>query len=450
MGARAELLRLRDTADPIAHSPVELAGLRLQAVRELFAERRAQVSLLDRLARENGISEIASLADAVPLLFSHTTYKSYPHAFLKNKQWGRLQQWLAMVSVHSPKDVNIDGVDDVDAWIERLWQAGHLVATTSATSGKVSLLPRDAEDHEFSRAFATRMPGWPKPIKPDNSRHYFSFGPKSGSYVAMFMGQFIADAFARPDSRHYLSNERLRVAEVSRMAELRTRIAEGIAAPSEIATLETRSAAQAAATAARLDEMLETILAVRHEPMYIVGLWGQLWSLMQRAREKGIAPGQFNSETLVSTGGGMKGAKLPADYQEQILDFLGPVRTMQAYGMSELSWFQPRCPANRYHQVPWIVPMLLNEDGSKLIDVRADSAKGGIVKGRFGCIDVSLSARWGGLISGDQVEIDLSPQCACGYPGPTILPTITRYSDIGDDRISCAGTIDAYVSGALN
>lgn len=445
MNARTELLSLRDAADPFARSPAELAALRLEAVRELFAERRAQISLLDRLARDNNVSEIGRLSDAVPVLFSHTTYKSYPHAFLKNKQWGRLQQWLAMVSVRSPKGVDIEGVQDVDDWIDRLWQAGHRVATTSATSGKVSLLPRNADDHAFSREFARRMPGWPDPIKPDNSRHFFMFGPNGGSYVAAFMGQIIADAFARSDSRHYLSNARLKVAEVSRMAELRTRIADGTATPSEVAAMKARSAEQSAASAARLDEMLEIILSVRHEPMYIVALWGQLWSLMQRARERGIAAGQFSPETLISTGGGTKGAALPPDYQEQILDFLGPVRTLQAYGMSEMSWFQPRCPANRYHQIPWVVPLLLDETGTQLIE-----ADGGIAKGRFAFIDVSLGDRWGGLISGDQVEIDFSPVCPCGRHGPTILPTITRYSDLGDDRITCAGTIDAYVKGAVN
>ena len=444
MPARDELLSFRDSADPFGYSSADLAGLRLEAVRELFADRLGQVSLLGRLARERGIQEIGKLADAVPVLFSHTTYKSYPHAFLKNKQWARLQQWLGMISVRSPA-VDLDGIEDVDDWIQRLWRAGHLVATTSATSGKVSLLPRDAEDHVFSREFVRRLPGWPDPIKPDNSRHFFMFGPKDGSYAAAFMSGMIADAFALPDSRHYLSNDRLRVAEVSRMAELRTRIADGSASPSETAALKAQIASQSFATAARLDEMLDIIISVRDQPMYIVGLWGQLWTLMQRARERGIPNGQFHPETVVSTGGGTKGASLPADYQEQIFAFLGPVRSLQAYGMSEMSWYQPRCPANRFHQVPWIVPLILDDAGERLID-----GESGIIKGRFGFIDVSLGDRWGGLISGDQVEMDLSHTCPCGRPGPTILPTITRYSDLGDDRIGCAGTIDAYVKGALD
>jgi hypothetical protein len=165
---------------------------------------------------------------------------------------------------------------------------------------------------------------------------------------------------------------------------------------------------------------------------------------MLRARERGIPNGQFHPETMVSTGGGTKGGSYPPDFQEQILAFLGSVRTMQSYGMSEMAWFPPRCPANRFHEVPWVIPMLLDRTGENLIQ-----HKHGVVEGRYGFVDLSLEGRWGGLISGDKVQIDYSPVCECGHPGPTILPTISRYSDVGDDRIGCAGTIDSYIRGAL-
>ncbi|MFA5496448.1 MAG: hypothetical protein WC247_16905, partial [Porticoccaceae bacterium] len=58
--------------------------------------------------------------------------------------------------------------------------------------------------------------------------------------------------------------------------------------------------------------------------------------------------------------------------------------------------------------------------------------------------------RWGGLITGDKVTADFSPTCGCGRPGPVILDTIARYVQPGeDDKISCAGTIDAYIRGRV-
>ena len=51
------------------------------------------------------------------------------------------------------------------------------------------------------------------------------------------------------------------------------------------------------------------------------------------------------------------------------------------------------------------------------------------------------------MISGDRVSFRLEP-CDCGQRGPTIRDDVVRYSDLeGDDKIGCAGTVDAYVRG---
>jgi hypothetical protein len=74
------------------------------------------------------------------------------------------------------------------------------------------------------------------------------------------------------------------------------------------------------------------------------------------------------------------------------------------------------------------------------------------VEGRYGFLDLLYEGRWGGLISGDRIEVDFSERCPCGRYGATILDTIVRYTQLagGDDHIGCAGTIDAYVRGAMN
>lgn len=443
MKAREQLLALGKAEDPFCTPASELAELRLEAAREIFAERRHQVPLLSRLASENNVGEIAGLSDIVPLLFSHSSYKSYPAAFMKKGQWDRLLQWLAMVQTQSPVGLSTDGIKDMDDWIARLWEGGHLVNTTSATSGKVSILPRNAHDHEITRDYVRAVPGWPNPIAADNSRHFFMFAPRRGTHSSSIMGAMIAERYGRPDSCHYLIED-MRVTDISAAAEFRSRIADGTATPNEIAEMEQRAAAKSAQTARKLDKMIDLIISLRHEPMYILGMWGQMWMVYQRARERGIKGGDFHPETIISVGGGTKGMVYPDDFQEQILAFLGSVRTMQAYGMSEMSWYPPRCSANRFHEVPWIMPLLLDTTGENLIERRE-----GVVEGRYACLDLSFDARWGGLISGDKVQIDYASVCECGHPGPTILPTITRYSDIGDDRIGCSGTIDGYVRGAL-
>jgi hypothetical protein len=440
--ARDELLALQHRDDPFDQDPGDLAELRLEAVRDYFAERVEQVPLLKRLASEQAITEIRNEADIVPLLFSHTTYKSYPHSFLKNQQWDRLQQWMRMVSTR-PVNVDTSGIVDVDDWIGRLWQSGMKVATTSATSGKVSFLPRSDFDHAITDQYVLKSAPWLYGLKPDNSLHFYVLSFKGGSHMAAYTAPMFAKYFGRPDSTHYLYDTPLKVADLSAAGELRTRIAEGTATPSEISAAEAENTARSTDARARLSKMAREIIARRKEPMYVLALWGQLWMLVEQARADGIAEGEFHPSTVITGGGGVKGIPMPPDYQHQILGFFGDVHNRQSYGMSEMSWIMPSCEAKRYHQIPWIIPLLLDKSGESLVEQRD-----GVVEGRFGFIDVSFDARWGGLISGDKVQIDYR-RCPCGRPGPTFLPSISRYSDVGDDRIGCAGTIDSYVRGAL-
>jgi hypothetical protein len=63
--------------------------------------------------------------------------------------------------------------------------------------------------------------------------------------------------------------------------------------------------------------------------------------------------------------------------------------------------------------------------------------------------DVSIDGRWGGIISGDRVVVDYDPSLT-GRAVPAVTE-IARYSDLegGDDKLTCAGTIDSFVRGAV-
>ena len=135
----------------------------------------------------------------------------------------------------------------------------------------------------------------------------------------------------------------------------------------------------------------------------------------------------------------------PTDYQQQFAAFYGDIRRVRSYGMTELQGSCPACEHGNFHVPPWVIPLLLDEPGETLLN-----ADEGVVEGRFAFLDVSLEGRWGGLISGDRVSVDFSP-CACGRPGPAVLPDIQRYGDLGgDDKINCAATLDSYVRGMIH
>jgi len=92
------------------------------------------------------------------------------------------------------------------------------------------------------------------------------------------------------------------------------------------------------------------------------------------------------------------------------------------------------------------VPVLLDKSGDNLAEGALDYSAGER-EGRAAFFDLSLDGRWGGVITGDRISLDYGT-CACGNHGPSIRDNIARYADLeGDDKIGCAGTVDAYVRG---
>jgi hypothetical protein len=62
-------------------------------------------------------------------------------------------------------------------------------------------------------------------------------------------------------------------------------------------------------------------------------------------------------------------------------------------------------------------------------------------------VSILAETYWGGFISGDQVTMHWDEDCACGWKGPRIAPHfVTRFAEMegGDDKITCAGSAQAY------
>lgn len=247
MSTRSELVDGAVHEDVFDRPWPDIEARQLEAARELFVERRDQIPVLRRRADDSGVTEIRTLDDLVPLLFAHTAYKSYPPSFVAQGRWDRLLQWMQTLSVAKVTDVDVEGVTDVDDWMERLRAAGHMVLATSGSGGKVSFLNHTREDAEKKRRHYRRMSGWPF-VKADNSRVVFLTSPSRGPNSAIEAAQNSAAVWARPGEAHFLTDEPLRLAEISASAALNQRMAEGTATPAEI------EAAQAEAARGRADE----------------------------------------------------------------------------------------------------------------------------------------------------------------------------------------------------
>ena len=292
----------------------DIEPLQLRAAQELFDERVRQIPLLARRAEEAGIARIDTLQDLVPLLFAHTVYKSYPPSFVEKGQWGRMLQWLQTLSVADVSGVDVDGVKDIDDWIARLWDAGHLVLATSGSSGKCSFLNHTRGDSALKQRHFRHAVGWPF-VRANADRTVFWLGPLHGPNSACEAARFNAENFGRPGGTHALSDQPLRISEVSRMAALRKKMADGSASPGEIAGFEQEAARKAVEGRAAMLKLADAILDHRREPMLVAGMWAQYMMLIARARERGIGDGEFHPDTVVNAGGGRQGHRPAARLQ---------------------------------------------------------------------------------------------------------------------------------------
>jgi hypothetical protein len=223
------------------------------------------------------------------------------------------------------------------------------------------------------------------------------------------------------------------------------RLADGLATPTEIAEMERKGRDKAERAQRDFATFVDELLTHHREPLALSGLWSQFMQMIERARELGIPDNDWHPRSRISVGGGVKAAALPSDYKDRYERFFGNVVKPGVYSMTEVSQLMPRCGSRRYHIPPALIPLLLDRTGENLLQ-----STDGVVEGRFAFLDLLFEGRWGGVITGDKVEMDFSPRCPCGRPGPTILDSIARFSQLGEeDHIGCAGTIDSYVRGVM-
>lgn len=346
------------------------------------------------------ISRPASYQDLLPLLFAHQTYKSYPDSFVAEGRWDRMNLWLQTLSTREVQ-VDVDDVADTDGWIERLREHGHHVAVSSGTSGKTSFLNRTAWNRRMLTQNTVTAMALTLGIDTTNDRPVFLLGPQHGAHDFVEVMRGIGDRFGRPGDMHWLALPPLSEAENRRQGQLRTRVAEGSATPSEIAALTEAAAERRQQSRAAMVSIVEQIAAHQGEPSIIAGFWLPHFMLMEQARTFGMTDGALHPATGILVGGGAKGADLPPDYHEQVERFYGlqPSRYFRVYGMMEMSTPFFCCSSERYHCPPWIRMLILDRAGEQLLAPTGDH----IVEGRLAFFGAAIEGRWGGIVSGDKV-----------------------------------------------
>ena len=423
----------------------EVRARQVAAINERFHEQADRIRIVRQRADEAGIAEIRSLADVVPLLLPHTAYKSYPESFLFDEKWDKLTRWLNTVSAHPTGNTDLAGISGIDEWIDRLQAAGHYVSCSSGTTGKSAMLISSEADIAHGQQDLVNAVLWGADVQANASRRFFSTAPVAKVPKNTMLGLGLFEAFARKDVAPFVSPApAMTVGSITAALVMRRKIADGTATPGEIAAFDAEGAARAKGMADAVDAVAEAIIAARDDELFLMGMWAGHYNVAKAVRDRGYSAKDFNPANALFCSGGLKRAQVPDDYRQFVYETfnVAPERTFLSYGMQEIQSNMPQCPNGRYHVPAWLVCLPLNENGDVLLD-----ADRGEITARAAFFDLSIDGRWGGVISGDCIRIDNRP-CACGNRSPSIADTITRYADFkGDDKIGCAGTVDAYIRG---
>jgi hypothetical protein len=424
----------------------DVLPLQLEAATERLQSRSQSVRLLANRAQEAGLTEIRDPSDLIPLLFAHTSYKSYAETWLTEGRWDRMSKWVETVSSYPAAGVDLDGIRDIDDWIQRMQKVGHYLSCSSGTTGKPSIMSCSHDDMEISGRMNVATLSWATGVKAEGDRMSLALMPQTNVARNLHIRNAFVEAFAKDHPPFQFGNEPITIGQTTQMITLRRRIADGSARPAEIADFEALSATRQAAIDAGLKEAVDVLVENRGLKFILNGMWAMLHQIATAVRERGYSGKDFNPDNLLVVAGGLKGAVLPPDYKEFVLGTFNvdPRRLYHFYSMQEINSPLPLCSAKRYHIPPWVMLLPLDREGDKL-----EPLSEGQVEGRAAFFDITLDGRWGGVISGDHIHADFG-RCACGRQGPTVGMEITRYSDmIGGDKISCSGTIDAYIRGAV-
>jgi hypothetical protein len=431
---------------------VRLERLIHDAVKIRVEEQIQRIPMVGKLAGNQGITGVEDVEAIVPLLFEHTMYKSYPISFLGNRQFDKLTTWMDKLTSVDLSKVNAKGLESIDDWLDMLAQTTELdPVLTSGSTGTMSFIPKSKRDIEtgFRSNKVSDLQTWGKPPS-EAALHglYHIIFPQyaSGRQMSMRAGHYLKMVMCdgREDLFHPMYPERGSADLMWLGAQLRAAAAKGDASrvevpPSLLARRAELEAQQAGAAGKQIKFIEDLAEQLRGERVYCMFPSAPLWQVAARGLERGTKC-SFDPSSAIATAGGAKGVKLPDNWIEQICEFFGLSYLPRYYGMTEFTGLCKMCSAGRYHLQPWIVPFILDPDTSKL------HPRKGVQKGRAAFFDVALSGQWGGIITGDELEVDFTGLCECGQTSLHISADVQRFGAArgGDDKITCAAAPQAH------
>jgi hypothetical protein len=418
-----------------------------------FADHRENVEMVLKLADRLDIAAVDDFDDVVPLLFSHTAFKSYPAALLDKKRFDLMTQWLDKLTTHDLSGVDTDGCDNIDGWIDRLDEQTPLqVITSSGTTGTLSIIPKTkasaTQAMELWRMFLFQNFG-KQPTEDELRPVVDVIWPNyaSGKLGHLRIAAMIKHSFTGGDETrfHALYSDAIDTDLMFLASKMRAAASRGeldrLEIDPKLAARKDEFIAMQERRPREMAEFFERLTTeLRGRRVFMTSAYNLMYDVAAAGVERGVSA-VFAPNSAILTGGGTKGFVLPDNYMEVIKEFLGVEHIQEGYGFSEQNALHWACDEGRYHVQPWIIPFVLDPDTSEPLP------REGAQTGRAAVYDVLNQDHWGGVISGDEVTVDWSTPCPCGRTSVSFEHDIIRYSEkegVEDDRITCAATHEVH------
>jgi hypothetical protein len=426
-------------------SGIELQELQLKWMKERFNAMKDRIPALNKLAVNQDVDTLNTFEDAAKCLFTHKVYKSYPLNLIEKNKFDALTQWIDKLTTHDLSDVNTKGIKSIDKWLDRIEEQGMFIFHTTGTTGKLSFLPRSiTEKPVWIEAFYKYLEALTNDsnIK-DTKMPVFFPAYRTGRHVGARVLEYFGPELAGSDEEyHSLFDYPMSADFMSLAGRLRAAQARGDLSKMDMIKAVVKSKGELIKMKKKMPQMtkeffLKMVSDYKDRRVFVMATTTDLLKVAIQGMNDNISQ-VFDSNSVLLTGGGLKGFDAPENWQQLMKDFYGVDRLYIGYGMTECVSFNPICKNGHYHFFPWNVPFVLSEGGTLL-------PRKGTQTGRMAIFDLLPETYWGGLITGDKVTIHYE-SCSCGWDSPWLEDNITRYSDTqdGDDKISCAGSQDAY------
>ncbi len=431
-----------------------LEELQTEVLRMRFQQQRERIPALAKLADSQGITEVSEFNDVTPLCFEAAVFKSYPGFLLESGQFDKLTTWLNRLTVHDLSQVDASGCDSIHSWLDLLCAETEVdPIATSGSTGSMSFSPRDKSDWRMQILGSLRLQllqefGKPPSEADLNEKLHVCLPSHGDGHTSLFrMGHYLRKYLALDSDDHFHpvfdtpgDTDVMYLAAQVRAAESRgdnrvNVLPSLLARRSELGATERDRPAKVARW---LDYMVTELKGKR---VFLLAPPPFLYDCAQ----KGLATGstcEFAPNSVVYTGGNTASLGLPDDWLDVANRFFNSNSNLNLkwiYGFNELTPLSVRCEHGRYHIVPWSIPLILDTETNQPLP------REGVQVGRGAFFDLAINGVWGGIVSGDKVEIDWN-ECPCGRTSPHLADNITRFGqeDGGGDKITCAATPQAH------